>query len=217
MTVGHVDDGNTVMDYMDQERERGITITSAAIVFDWKKHQFNLIDTPGHVDFTVEVERALRVLDGAVAVIDASAGNKMSIRMEHKTELKLTIFSGVEAQTQTVWRQSTKYAIPRIIFVNKMDKPAADFDMCLQTIEKKLNTVPVALQMPIGKGKDFIGVVDLINMNKMSWDNKESEASGGKSYKTSALDKDDIYFQRAQEKRIELIEALAMVNKQLSG
>lgn len=93
-----------------------------------------------------------------------------------------------------------------------MDKPAADFDMCLQTIEKKLNTVPVALQMPIGKGKDFIGVVDLINMNKMTWDNKESAASRGKMYKTSVLDKSDIYFQKAQEKRIELIEALAMVN-----
>jgi len=103
-------------------------------------------------------------------------------------------FLGVEAQTQTVWRQSTKYAIPRIVFINKMDKPAADFEMCLQTIEKKLSTVPVALQMPLGKGKDFIGVIDLINMSKMTWDNKESEASRGKLYKLSALNKSDHYF-----------------------
>jgi elongation factor G len=121
-------------------------------------------------------------------------------------------FLGVEAQTQTVWRQSTKYAIPRIVFINKMDKPAADFEMCLQTIEKKLSTVPVALQMPLGKGKDFIGVIDLINMSKMTWDNKESEASRGKLYKLSALNKSDHYFKRAQEKRVELIETLAMVN-----
>ncbi|XP_063050017.1 ribosome-releasing factor 2, mitochondrial-like, partial [Engraulis encrasicolus] len=124
--LGDVDDGDTVTDYMAQERERGITIQSAAVTFDWKQHRINLIDTPGHVDFTLEVERALRVLDGAVAVFDASAG--------------------VEAQTLTVWRQADKHEVPCVCFLNKMDKPGASLELSLQSIKEKLKANPVLLQ-----------------------------------------------------------------------
>ncbi|KAB7495614.1 Ribosome-releasing factor 2, mitochondrial [Armadillidium nasatum] len=134
-TVGEVHDGNTVTDYMDQERERGITITSAAISFPWKQHVFNLIDTPGHIDFTIEVERSLRVIDGAVAIFDASAG--------------------VEAQSLTVWLQADGYSLPRLCFLNKMDKTSADLNMCLESIHRKLNTKTLLLQHPLGVGKQF--------------------------------------------------------------
>ncbi|MBQ4874878.1 MAG: elongation factor G [Rickettsiaceae bacterium H1] len=147
--IGEVHDGNAVMDWMDQERERGITITSAATSCKWKDHIINIIDTPGHVDFTIEVERSLRVLDGAVAVFDGVAG--------------------VEPQSETVWRQADKYNVPRICFVNKMDRVGADFYNCVDMIKDKLGASPVVLQLPIGSEKEFVGVVDLIAMKAIVW------------------------------------------------
>jgi len=137
------------MDWMEQEQERGITITSAATTTFWKNHQINLIDTPGHVDFTVEVERNLRVLDGAVAVFDGK--------------------EGVEPQSETVWRQADKYVVPRICFVNKMDKLGADFYFTVQTIVDRLGASPLVMQLPIGSESEFIGVVDLIEMRALVW------------------------------------------------
>ncbi len=151
--IGSVDEGTATMDWMDQEKERGITITSAAITCPWKDKRINIIDTPGHVDFTIEVERALRVLDGAVAVFDAQAG--------------------VEPQSETVWRQADKYKIPRIAFMNKMDKTGADFNASLKTMVEKLNANPVAVQIPIGSEANFEGVIDLINMKSIVWTNSE--------------------------------------------
>ncbi|XP_019741673.1 ribosome-releasing factor 2, mitochondrial isoform X3 [Hippocampus comes] len=147
--LGDVDDGDTVTDFMAQERERGITVQSAAVTFDWKGHRINLIDTPGHVDFTLEVERALRVLDGAVAVFDAAAG--------------------VEAQTVTVWRQAEKHRVPCVGFLNKMDKPAASLTLCLESIRQKLKANPVLLQLPVGTGRNFSGVVDLLTNQRLTW------------------------------------------------
>ncbi len=155
--MGEVHDGAATMDWMEQEQERGITITSAATTCYWKDKRLNIIDTPGHVDFTIEVERSLRVLDGAVAVLDANAG--------------------VEPQTETVWRQADKYAVPRIVFVNKMDKLGASFERCLEMIVDRLGANPVALQLPIGSESDFRGVVDLVTMEAILWDN---EALGAK-------------------------------------
>ncbi|GFS08861.1 ribosome-releasing factor 2, mitochondrial [Elysia marginata] len=153
--LGDVDHGDTVMDYMEQERERGITISSASITFNWKGHKVNLIDTPGHVDFTVEVERSLRVLDGAVGILDASAG--------------------VEAQTLTVWRQADHYYIPRLIYLNKMDKPGSSLEMCLQSVRDKLHVEPLVLNIPIGSGKEFVGVHDLVNLQSLRWDLSSSK------------------------------------------
>ncbi|MEL6817636.1 MAG: elongation factor G [Pseudomonadota bacterium] len=152
--IGEVHDGAATMDWMEQEQERGITITSAATTTFWegrdgKKRRFNIIDTPGHVDFTIEVERSLRVLDGAIALLDANAG--------------------VEPQTETVWRQANKYNVPRMIFVNKMDKTGADFFRCVDMIEKRLGANPVVMQLPIGAENEFAGVVDLIEMNALVW------------------------------------------------
>ena len=156
--IGEVHDGAATMDWMEQEQERGITITSAATTTFWKArdgrmHRFNIIDTPGHVDFTIEVERSLRVLDGAIALLD---GNQ-----------------GVEPQTETVWRQADKYNVPRLIFVNKMDKIGADFYFCLDTLKKRLGITPVVMQLPIGSESDFKGIVDLIEMNALVWRNEE--------------------------------------------
>ena len=156
--IGEVHDGAATMDWMEQEQERGITITSAATTTFWKgrsgrMHRFNIIDTPGHVDFTIEVERSLRVLDGAIALLD---GNQ-----------------GVEPQTETVWRQADKYNVPRLIFVNKMDKIGADLYFCLDTLDKRLGIKPVVMQLPIGAESDFRGVVDLIEMNALVWRNEE--------------------------------------------
>ena len=134
----------------------GITITAAAITFNWNGHRINLIDTPGHVDFTVEVEKALRALDGAVTILDASAG--------------------VEAQTLTVWRQADRYEVPRIIYLNKMDKPGSSFHGCLKHIESKLKCLPLPLHVPIGQGKEFRGVVDLVSLKAKIW------KSGGNSF-----------------------------------
>jgi elongation factor G len=147
--IGEVHEGTATMDYMEQEQERGITITSAATTCMWRDYRINIIDTPGHVDFTAEVERSLRVLDGAVAVFDS--------------------VSGVQPQTETVWRQGDKYKVPRICFVNKMDKNGADFDHVLETIRKRLGARPVALQIPIGAEANFKGVIDLIEMKAVVW------------------------------------------------
>ncbi|XP_065149533.2 ribosome-releasing factor 2, mitochondrial [Paramisgurnus dabryanus] len=188
--LGDVDDGDTVTDYMAQERERGITIQSAAVTFDWKDHRINLIDTPGHVDFTLEVERALRVLDGAVAVFDASAG--------------------VQAQTLTVWRQAQKHKIPCVCFLNKMDKPAASFKYSIDSIKTKLKANPVLLQIPIGSGKGFTGLVDLITKQKMIWLGN-SLTSDGRDFEMRALQpsEDPEVLQSVSEARGALIEQVA--------
>jgi elongation factor G len=151
--MGNVDDGNTAMDWMEQEKERGITITSAATTAFWNGYRINLIDTPGHVDFTIEVERSLRVLDGAVALLDA--------------------VSGVEPQTEAVWRQADKHRVPRLCFVNKMDRPGADFDACLRSMRDRLGADPVAVQLPVGAEERFVGVVDLVTMKAYLWDSDE--------------------------------------------
>ena len=147
--IGEVHDGNATMDWMEQEQERGITITSAATTCFWKDHRINIIDTPGHVDFTIEVERSLRVLDGAVAVFDAVAG--------------------VEPQSETVWRQADKYEVPRICFVNKMDRTGADFCRCVDMIEDRLGAPSLVAQLPIGTEADHKGVVDLLKMKAIIW------------------------------------------------
>jgi len=148
--IGEVHDGNATMDWMEQEQERGITITSAATTAEWRDHRINIIDTPGHVDFTIEVERSLRVLDGAVAVFDSVAG--------------------VEPQSETVWRQADKYKVPRICFVNKMDRIGADFYRCVDMIVDRLGATPLVTQLPVGAEADFAGVVDLIKMKAIIWD-----------------------------------------------
>src|SRR5256885_16690826 len=154
--MGEVHEGAATMDFMEQEQERGITITSAATTAFWppdtKKHRLNIIDTPGHVDFTIEVERSLRVLDGAVCVLDSN--------------------QGVEPQTETVWRQGDKYKVPRIVFCNKMDKIGADFFRCLEYIVERLGAKPVAIQLPIGSENQFKGVVDLVRMVGVVWDDE---------------------------------------------
>ena len=149
--IGEVHDGAATMDWMEQEQERGITITSAATTTHWNGKRLNIIDTPGHVDFTIEVERSLRVLDGAVAVLD---GNQ-----------------GVEPQTETVWRQADRYDVPRIVFVNKMDKTGADFDMCLETIRDRLGVKAVPIQLPIGSEASLKGIIDLVRMKAVVWEN----------------------------------------------
>src|SRR5687768_5136169 len=147
--MGEVHEGAAVMDWMDQEQERGITITSAATACEWKDHRINIIDTPGHVDFTVEVERSLRVLDGAIAVFDSVAG--------------------VEPQSETVWRQADKYKVPRIAFINKMDRVGADFDKGVETMRERLGAHPLPIQLPIGAEDAFEGVVDLIENKAVVW------------------------------------------------
>ncbi|HEX9119483.1 MAG TPA: elongation factor G, partial [Terriglobales bacterium] len=156
--IGEVHEGTATMDWMEQEQERGITITSAATTCTWRDERINIIDTPGHVDFTAEVERSLRVLDGAVAVFDA--------------------VHGVEPQSETVWRQADKYGVPRICFINKMDKTGADFEHAVETIRKRLNARPVAIQLPIGSESNFKGVIDLFEMNAIVW---MEETLGAKS------------------------------------
>ena len=155
--IGEVHDGDATMDWMEQEQERGITITSAATTTFWNEHRINIIDTPGHVDFTIEVERSLRVLDGAVAVFDA--------------------VSGVEPQSETVWRQADRYGVPRVCFINKMDRVGADFNMSVDTIREKLNGNPVKIQLPIGAEDEFSGVIDLVSGKALIWngDDKDSE------------------------------------------
>ncbi|GEN48224.1 elongation factor G [Ligilactobacillus pobuzihii] len=181
--IGETHDGASQMDWMDQEQERGITITSAATTAEWKDHRINIIDTPGHVDFTVEVERSLRVLDGAVVVLDAQ--------------------SGVEPQTENVWRQATTYNVPRIVFVNKMDKLGADFNYSVSTIHDRLQANAVAVQMPIGAEDDFEGVIDLIDMKADLYDEDEL----GSQWDT--VDIPEKYKEEAQKHRDEMLEQLA--------
>ena len=182
--IGEVHDGAATMDWMEQEQERGITITSAATTCHWKDHQINIIDTPGHVDFTVEVERSLRVLDGAVAVFDGVAG--------------------VEPQSQTVWRQADRYKVPRICFINKLDRTGANFDFCVSTIKNRLSAVPVVLQLPIGAEANFIGVVDLIRMRALTW---RGETTIGEDYAVEEIPADMI--DAAQAAHHALIEQVA--------
>nr|XP_055223798.1 ribosome-releasing factor 2, mitochondrial isoform X2 [Gorilla gorilla gorilla] len=187
-SLGDVDDGDTVTDFMAQERERGITIQSAAVTFDWKGYRVNLIDTPGHVDFTLEVERCLRVLDGAVAVFDASAG--------------------VEAQTLTVWRQADKHNIPRICFLNKMDKTGASFKYAVESIREKLKAKPLLLQLPIGEAKTFKGVVDVVTKEKLLWN---CNSNDGKDFERKPLlEMNDLeLLKETTEARNALIEQVA--------
>ena len=182
--IGETHDGASTTDWMEQEQERGITITSAAVTCFWDNNQINIIDTPGHVDFTVEVERSLRVLDGAVAVFDGK--------------------EGVEPQSETVWRQADKYNVPRICFVNKMDKLGADFYYTVQTIIDRLKAVPLPLQLPIGSESDFIGIVDLVEMNAKVW---RGETGLGEAYETEEIPED--LKEKAAEYRNNLLEAVA--------
>ncbi len=182
--IGEVHDGAATMDWMEQEQERGITITSAATTTFWKGHQINLIDTPGHVDFTVEVERNLRVLDGAVAVFDAK--------------------EGVEPQSETVWRQADKYGVPRICFVNKMDKLGADFYFSVKTMVDRLGAHPLVLQLPIGQESAFTGVVDLLRMKALMW---RGETQKGEDYTVEDIPAD--LAERAAEYRHQLVERVA--------
>ena len=187
--MGEVDEGSATMDWMEQERERGITITSAATTCFWKEHRINIIDTPGHVDFTIEVERSLRVLDGAVAIF-CSVG-------------------GVEPQSETVWRQADKYRIPRIAFINKMDRTGADFPGCLQMMADRLKTNPLPLQLPIGKEEGFEGVIDLISMKAVLYD----PHSLGTHF--DILDIPEVYLGEARKQRETLIERLAEWDERL--
>ncbi|EKE67632.1 elongation factor G [Oceanibaculum indicum] len=179
--IGEVHDGAATMDWMEQEQERGITITSAATTCQWRDHRINIIDTPGHVDFTIEVERSLRVLDGAVAVFDGVAG--------------------VEPQSETVWRQADKYKVPRICFVNKMDRTGADFYRCVDMIVDRLGAKPMVLQLPIGSEADFVGVVDLVEMRAIRW--KDESLGAEFVYEAIPADLQD----KAAEYRMALLEA----------
>src|SRR6201998_2695909 len=163
--IGEVHEGTATMDYMEQEQERGITITSAATTCTWNNIRINIIDTPGHVDFTVEVERSLRVLDGAVALFDAVAG--------------------VQPQTETVWRQADKYRVPRIAFINKMDRIGADFDHSIKTMRQRLSGHPVPIQYPIGREDNFLGVIDLIEERAIVW----KDETLGAEYEVLPLEK----------------------------
>ncbi|EUA14729.1 translation elongation factor G [Mycobacterium kansasii 732] len=188
--IGEVHDGAATMDWMEQEQERGITITSAATTTFWKDNQLNIIDTPGHVDFTVEVERNLRVLDGAVAVFDGK--------------------EGVEPQSEQVWRQADKYDVPRICFVNKMDKIGADFYFSVRTMEERLGANAVPIQLPIGSEADFEGVVDLVEMNAKVW---RGETKLGETYDTIEIPAD--LREKAEEYRTKLIETVAETDEEL--
>ena len=185
--IGEVHDGNATMDWMEQEQERGITITSAATTCFWLDHQINIIDTPGHVDFTAEVERSLRVLDGAVGVFDA--------------------VSGVEPQSETVWRQASKYNVPRICFVNKMDRAGANFLGCIQQMKDKLSAKPVPIQLPLGAEADFVGIIDLIEMKAHIYSDEKNK---GETF--DVIDIPAEYKDQAEEYRELLIESIADVD-----
>lgn len=189
--IGEVHDGTATMDWMIQEQERGITITSAATTCYWKNHEINIIDTPGHVDFTIEVERSLRVLDGAVGVFDA--------------------VSGVEPQSETVWAQADKYKVPRIAFVNKMDRVGADFFNCITEIKEKLGKVAAAIQIPIGIESGFVGMVDLINMKALLWADEDL----GAKFNISDIPSD--YMESALAYRDKLLETLADFDEDLAN
>ncbi|MBN3512954.1 elongation factor G [Mycolicibacterium nivoides] len=188
--IGETHDGASTTDWMEQEQERGITITSAAVTCFWNNNQINIIDTPGHVDFTVEVERSLRVLDGAVAVFDGK--------------------EGVEPQSEQVWRQADKYDVPRICFVNKMDKLGADFYFTVQTIKDRLGAKPLVIQLPIGAENDFEGIIDLVEMNAKVW---RGETKLGESYETVEIPAD--LADKAAEYRSELMDTVAETDEAL--
>lgn len=186
--IGEVHDGTATMDWMEQEQERGITITSAATTCFWDDHQINIIDTPGHVDFTAEVERSLRVLDGAIGVFCA--------------------VGGVEPQSETVWRQASKYRVPRIGFVNKMDRSGADFLGCMSQIKERLNAYPVALQLPLGSEENFLGVIDLVKMKANVYDDEKGK---GEVYEEEDIPEE--YREQAEEYRELLMEAVSDVDE----
>jgi elongation factor G len=188
--IGEVHEGAATMDWMEQEQERGITITSAATTCAWKDHTINIIDTPGHVDFTVEVERSLRVLDGAIAVFDGVAG--------------------VEPQSETVWRQADRYRVPRLCFVNKLDRTGAEFHRCVEMIENRLGATPLVLQIPIGTESDFIGVVDLVRMKALTW---RGETAKGEDY--AVEDIPATHTEAAQEWRDRLLETVAEADDEI--
>src|SRR5215468_3791377 len=188
--IGEVHEGTATMDWMVQEQERGITITSAATTCFWCDCRINIIDTPGHVDFTVEVERSLRVLDGAVAILDAG--------------------SGVEPQTETVWRQADKYQVPRIVYVNKMDRVGADFFRCLDMLKDRLGAHPVPIQIPIGREDQFRGMVNLVEQVAYVWDDDESL---GQTFTTQEIPAD--MAAQVKESRDKMIEGLAEVDEHL--
>ena len=193
--IGETHDGASTMDWMPQEQERGITITSAATTCFWENNQINIIDTPGHVDFTVEVERSLRVLDGAVAVFDGK--------------------EGVEPQSETVWRQADKYGVPRICFINKMDKLGANFDFSVQTIRDRLHATPIVLNFPIGSESSFSGVVDVLQMRAVRFPEKDAN---GKDTRGAVVEYEEIpedLVGRAEELRAELIETVAEADDEL--
>ena len=194
--IGEVHDGDAAMDWMEQEQERGITITSASTTTAWSDHRINIIDTPGHVDFTVEVERSLRVLDGAIAVFDG--------------------VNGVEPQSETVWRQANKYKVPRICFVNKMDRLGADFAMSVRTIEEKLSGRPVKLQIPIGAEEDFRGVVDLVRQKALVW---SSEGLGEDFQVVEVPEELEVQVKAAREELIEVAAEFddVLMEKYLEG
>src|ERR1041385_2382634 len=179
--MGEVHDGAATMDFMEQEQERGITITSAATTAIWNGKRLNIIDTPGHVDFTIEVERSLRVLDGAVCVLDSN--------------------QGVEPQAETVWRQGDKYKVPRIVFANKMDKTGADFYKCLEDIKTRLGARPVPIQLPIGAENNFKGLIDLVRMKGVVWD----EEGLGANFRDIDIPADLV--DKAKEYREKMLEA----------
>jgi len=200
--IGETHDGASTMDWMEQEKERGITITSAAVTCFWKNNQINIIDTPGHVDFTVEVERSLRVLDGAVAVFDGK--------------------EGVEPQSETVWRQADKYNVPRICYINKMDKLGADFDFSVQTIRDRLHATPIVLNFPIGAENEFSGLVDVLEMRAIRFPEKDAD---GKETRGSVVEYEEIPSElvaKAEELRAQLVETVAeaddtLMEKYLEG
>ncbi|MBW4095873.1 MAG: elongation factor G, partial [Acidobacteria bacterium] len=192
--IGETHDGASTTDWMEQEKERGITITSAAVTCFWDKNQINIIDTPGHVDFTVEVERSLRVLDGAVAVFDGK--------------------EGVEPQSETVWRQADKYEVPRICFVNKMDKLGADFYFTVDTIINRLGAKPLVMQLPIGAENDFVGVVDLLEMRALVWaGDSKGDVTMGAAYEVQEIPAD--LQAKAEEYRAALVETVAESSEEL--
>ena len=192
--IGETHDGASTTDWMEQEKERGITITSAAVTCFWENNQINIIDTPGHVDFTVEVERSLRVLDGAVAVFDGK--------------------EGVEPQSETVWRQADKYNVPRICFVNKMDKLGADFYFTVDTIISRLGAKPLVMQLPIGAENDFVGVVDLLEMRALVWPgDAKGDVTMGASYEVQEIPAD--LKEKAEEYRAQLVETVAESSEEL--
>ncbi|WP_062069964.1 elongation factor G [Demequina sediminicola] len=192
--IGETHDGASTTDWMEQEQERGITITSAAVTCFWDNNQINIIDTPGHVDFTVEVERSLRVLDGAVAVFDGK--------------------EGVEPQSENVWRQADKYDVPRICFVNKMDKLGADFYFTVDTIVKRLGAKPLVIQLPIGAENDFLGVIDLVEMNAKVWPgDAKGDVTMGAEYETTEIPAE--LKDKADEYRAALLETVAEADDEL--